>query len=122
MNFGQSISYCLSNYTNFEGRGSRPEYWWFVLFVYLLQFIGVVWDSVTGFPFMFWIVYIAFFIPSLSAGARRLHDIGKSGWWQLLTITIIGIIPLLIWLATEGTKENNSYGKSLNTRKQPYSN
>lgn len=117
MNFGQSIPYCLSNYTNFEGRGSRPEYWWFVLFVYLLQFIGVVWDSVTGFPLMFWIIYIAFFIPSLSAGARRLHDIGKSGWWQLLIITIIGVIPLLIWLATEGKKENNSYGRSLNTRK-----
>ena len=53
----------------------------------------------------------------IEAGARRLHDIGKSGWWQLIAITIIGIIPLIIWFAKEGTKKNNSHGKPIKLKK-----
>ncbi len=121
MNFGQSISYCFSNYANFNGRGSRSQYWWFVLFGMLLEFVGTVWDSASGDSsgsgIMFWIAYAAVFIPSIAAGARRLHDVGKSGWWQLISITIVGIIPLVIWLATEGTKKNNSYGKPIKIKK-----
>ena len=49
-------------------------------------------------------------VPSFAVGARRLHDTGKSGWNQLWAITIIGIIPLIIWFCTEGDKEVNKYG------------
>jgi len=52
-------------------------------------------------------------VPSLAVGARRLHDCGRSGWWQLLILTVIGIILLLIWWATEGSSEENEYGTGL---------
>ena len=48
------------------------------------------------------------FLPSLAAGCRRLHDVNKSGWWQLISITVIGIIPLIIWLASKPVKEKIS--------------
>jgi len=70
-----------------------------------------------GEGFMYWVASLVTLIPVLAAGARRLHDINKSGWWQLIALTIIGIIPLLIWLATEGSKKNNSYGKPIKLKK-----
>ena len=66
---------------------------------------------------MYWIATLVTALPSLAAGARRLHDVDKSGWWQLLYITVIGIIPVVIWMATEGTKKNNLYGKPIKLKK-----
>ena len=48
---------------------------------------------------------VAFFLPSISVAARRLHDVGKSGWWQLIGLTGIGLIPLIIWWASDGGKK-----------------
>ena len=50
------------------------------------------------------------FIPQITLSIRRLHDIGKSGWWQLLYITIIGGIVVLIWLVTDTIKRKNQFG------------
>ena len=116
MNFAESISFCFSNYANFNGRGRRSEFWWFYLFTMMLGLGGSIWDSATsetGYGVMYWIASIVTFIPIIAAGARRLHDVNKSGWWQLISITIIGIIPLVMWMATEGTKKNNPYGKPI---------
>lgn len=114
---GQSISICFSNYFNFNGRASRSEYWWFYLFCILLGVVGNVADATTGYAggygTMYWLIIAATFFPSIAVGARRLHDLGKSGWWQLIAITIIGLIPLIIWFASQGTKQNNSYGKPI---------
>jgi uncharacterized membrane protein YhaH (DUF805 family) len=55
------------------------------------------------------IVSLVFFLPTIAASARRLHDIGKSGWWLLISFTIIGIIPLIIWWATDTKEEGNIY-------------
>ena len=111
MNFTQSISYCFSNYANFKGRASRSEFWWFSLFVIGLQFVATIWDAslgdTSGWGVMYVLVLLGTSIPSLAVGARRLHDLNKSGWLQLLAITIIGYIPLIIRWATEGTKQNN---------------
>jgi uncharacterized membrane protein YhaH (DUF805 family) len=120
MNFGQSISTCMGKYGTFKGRASRSEYWWFYLFTALMS------SGSTGFAsamFSFGdpmvdifssIVSLALFVPSIAAGSRRLHDIGKSGWWQLLwIIPIIGWIPLIIWLATETKPEENKYNQGV---------
>lgn len=56
------------------------------------------------------IVSLAFALPSLACSARRLHDIGRSGWWILLALTIIGIFLLIFWWAKEGDNNENSYG------------
>jgi uncharacterized membrane protein YhaH (DUF805 family) len=56
------------------------------------------------------VVNLAFFIPTLAASSRRLHDTGRSGWWIIILITVIGLIPLVIWWATEGKREENEYG------------
>ena len=120
MNFTQSISHCFSNYTNFNGRASRSEFWWFFLFVTILEFGADMWDASIGYGetgFYMWIVFATTIVPSLSVGARRLHDLNKSGWLQLLAITIIGLIPLFIWFATEGTKKNNSHGKPIKIKR-----
>ena len=52
-------------------------------------------------------------IPSFSVSARRLHDINRSGWWVLLYLTIIGIILLIVWYATEGEKKKNRFGNPI---------
>ena len=108
MNFTQSIATCFEKYFDFNGRASRSEYWWFCVFAWLLSLGGTLMDSSigeNGGGMMYGIATLATAIPGLAAGARRLHDVDKSGWWQLLYITLIGIIPLVIWMATVGTKQ-----------------
>ena len=115
MNFQESIEKCLKNYANFKGRASRSEYWFFILFGILVS-IGTVildlllFDSSGTYSPLNTIAGLALIIPQLSAGCRRLHDIGKSGWWQLLYITIIGGIVVLIWLVTDTIKRKNQFG------------
>ena len=105
MNFQQAVATCFAKYVDFSGRASRSEYWWFFL-AYLVLAI------VAGFihEYVYFIVVLAFILPMLAAGARRLHDIGKSGWWLL-----IGIIPLvglvLLYFAVQpSSPESNEYG------------
>jgi uncharacterized membrane protein YhaH (DUF805 family) len=58
---------------------------------------------------------LALLLPSIAVGARRLHDTGRSGWWQLLTFTIIGIILLIVWFASDGEKDANKYGEPISS-------
>ena len=115
MNFQQSIEKCLKNYANFKGRATRSEFWFFVLFGILVSIGTVVldlllFDSSGTYSPLNTIGGLALLIPQISAACRRLHDIGKSGWWQLLYITIIGGIVVLIWLVTDTTKRKNQFG------------
>ena len=72
----------------------RSEFWWFFLFQLVVMILaGFVGDMVSA------IVSIALLLPALAVGARRLHDIGRSGWWQLLTLTGIGVLLLIFWWA-----------------------
>lgn len=108
MTFGNSIATCLSKYAVFEGRAARSEFWWFYLFTLLLNWGASLVDptqvvSILG--------GFALLVPFAAAGARRLHDTNRSGWLQLLVFTIIGVIPVVIWLASEGHRQDNQYGK-----------
>jgi uncharacterized membrane protein YhaH (DUF805 family) len=107
MTFGKAISTCMGKYVDFSGRASRPEYWWFYLFTILLSWGSLIVDNsgvVSG------LVNLALLLPALSAAARRLHDTNRSGWWMLIALTIIGLIPLIIWLASKGNDRSNDYG------------
>lgn len=106
MSFGQSIHTCLSKYADFKGRAGRPEYWWFFLFCLLLGWgAGLIDRSGT----LAGVINLAFLLPSLAAATRRLHDTGRSGWWQLLSLTVIGLIPLFYWLACSGNEKGERF-------------
>jgi len=102
---------CLTNYANFSGRARRKEFWFFMLFCVILGIVAEVIDTVLGTkPLVNSLLNLALLVPSLAVGARRLHDVGRSGWWQLLTLTVIGILVLIWWWATETKQQNNEYG------------
>jgi uncharacterized membrane protein YhaH (DUF805 family) len=106
MTFGNAISTCFSKFFDFKGRATRPEFWWFYLFTVLLS-----WGSILVDPsqVLSSIINLVLLFPVIAAGARRLHDTNRSGWWQLLMLTVIGLIPLIIWWASEGNGEENKY-------------
>ena len=119
----------MNNYVNFNGRASRSEYWWFFLFTMILQFIALPIDIVVlGYDMMDpgaiqivgTIAGLALFLPALCVLVRRLHDLGKSGWWILIAfIPLLGIIVLLVFMVTEGEQLPNQYGEvPTNTIKQ----
>jgi uncharacterized membrane protein YhaH (DUF805 family) len=107
MTFTQSISACFAKYADFNGRAKRPEYWWFILFLFLLgAATGIVSQTLNA------VVGLATLLPSLAVGARRLHDTNRSGWWQLLWIVpLIGWIVMIVFLAQEGEPAENQFGK-----------
>lgn len=103
---------CLKNYVTFDRRARRKEFWFFMLVSFILGIIVQIIDAILGTDkILNGVLNLALFLPSLAVGARRLHDTGRSGWWQLLVLTIIGIIPLIIWWASNTKPENNQWGK-----------
>ena len=118
MNFGQAISTCMGKYGTFSGRAVRSEYWWFYLFTVLMSWGATIVDGSMfslGNPLgniLAGMIPLVFLLPTFAAGSRRLHDIGKSGWWQLLwIIPIIGWILLIIWLATDTKPKGDKYNQ-----------
>jgi uncharacterized membrane protein YhaH (DUF805 family) len=119
VSFGEAISLAFKNYINFSGRATRAEYWWWCLFLVLTEVVLSITDSITGIGALQNIFNLATFIPGLALGARRLHDIGKSGWWQLLWFAIIvGWIILIVWHIRPGTdyidESGNQHGNKYN--------
>tara|TARA_B110000914_G_C15275338_1_gene359493 strand:- start:97 stop:468 length:372 start_codon:yes stop_codon:yes gene_type:complete len=123
MDFQTSIKICFNKFAVFSGRASRSEFWFFVLFGFLGGIIAAIIDvMILGYPFeengpINLIFSVALIVPSISVAARRLHDINKSGWWQLLWVTIIGGILLIIWHATEGEDKKNKFGPPIKFKK-----
>lgn len=117
MTFQQSIKTCLcEKYACFSGRASLSEFWWFELAMFCLNWcVSIVLSSITlithtDVSYISPIVSLAFLLPSLGVAVRRLHDIGKSGWWLLLTLTIIGAFVLLYFYCKKSQVGENKYG------------
>lgn len=123
MNFQTSIKTCFSKYATFSGRASRSEFWFFCLFCFLGGIVGMIIDTMMlGYPAeetgpINLIFNVVVFLPGLAAGARRLHDIDRSGWWQLIYFTVIGIILLIVWFATIGSSKKNIHGSPIKLKK-----
>jgi uncharacterized membrane protein YhaH (DUF805 family) len=99
------------NYANFDGRARRKEYWMFVLFNVIISTILSMIE-----PTVYLIYVLAILVPSIAVGARRLHDVGKSGWFMLIAfVPIIGGIWLLILTCTDGDSGDNEYGSNPKT-------
>ena len=93
-------------YAVFSGRASRSEFWNHVLFLIVLSLIGGVIH-----PAVSTLVTLGLLLPSICVQVRRLHDIGKSGWFYwIILIPIVGGIVLLVWNCKKGTEGENDYG------------
>lgn len=104
----------LNNYLKFEGRSRRAEFWSFVLVTMLFGGAASFWDNIMfdGNEVFENLVNLAFLIPSIAVSTRRLHDIGRSGWWQLIALTGIGVFVLIYWYAQDSDPNPNEYGTS----------
>lgn len=106
-------SLVIKNYINFNGRARRKEYWMYFLFNTLFLVITIIIDSIlklnfTNKPYgLFYSIYsLATLLPSISVAVRRMHDVGKSGWFLLIPIYN------LILAVTEGDSQSNEYGNN----------
>ena len=108
-----AIQQCFRKYFDFSGRARRAEYWYFMLFQFLLNMALLMLISVSPrlADNLSLVLSLAFLIPNFAVSARRLHDVGRSGWWQLLYITIIGALVLLFWFVQPSEEGRNDYGQ-----------
>lgn len=119
MTFADSVKICFNKYADFNGRARRSEYWWWFLFTVLLSIVASIVDAILGLNFgngssgpIQALANLAVLLPTLAVTARRLHDTGRSGWWQLLWFVIcIGWIIMIIWLVQD-SQPDNKYGAS----------
>lgn len=103
---------CFKKYAEFSGRARRQEYWMFILFNMLACFGLQIVDAILGTGGVLGAVYsLAALIPGWAVLVRRMHDIGKSGWWCLIgVIPLIGVFVLLIFLCQDSQPGDNAYG------------
>ncbi len=116
MDFQTAIRTVLKDkYATFSGRAARSEYWWFALFCFIVSLILNVLDimlfgndSLMSIDLIF---SLAVLVPSIAVGVRRLHDLGRSGWWLLIIlIPLIGFLILLYFFVQKGTDGPNEHG------------
>ena len=117
MGFTDAIKTGFQKYIGFSGRAARSEYWYWVLFVLLLQIVAWLIDmtlfgfNTTGVNPIGVIVSLATLLPGLAVSVRRLHDIDRVGWWIFLAlIPVIGAIVLIYWACLRGTVGANRFG------------
>lgn len=101
MDFVTSLKTCFSKYATFSGRARRSEFWWFALAAFIGSLI----------PVLGYVISLACIIPNIAVGVRRLHDIGKSGWFYLLAlIPVVGALILIYWFVQDSAAGDNEYG------------
>ena len=107
MTFRESIRVCFAKYSDFSGTASRSEYWWFVLFLVLGgAAASAATPSALPAGSLGTVFSLATLLPLLAAGSRRLHDTGRSGWWQLFgLVPVAGIVVLIVFLAQESKEK-----------------
>ncbi len=118
--FALFLETLTKRYAQFSGRASKREFWGYMLFrmvaVVAIFFVAVIMFAINEslgsiFNLLCWLFGIALVIPDLSVGVRRLHDIGKSGWWFLIGfVPLIGPIWLIILWCQASVNEDNQWG------------
>jgi uncharacterized membrane protein YhaH (DUF805 family) len=102
MTFTESIQTCFNKYADFNGRATRSEFWWWVLFVILATLAGNILSDKLGM-----LISLGTLLPYIAVTARRLHDTNRSGWWQLIgIIPVIGWIILIVWCVQESASQS----------------
>lgn len=108
----------LKSYAVFSGRARRKEYWMFLLFNIIFGVAAIILDNLlgvameaTGYGPIYGIYALALFVPGLAVSVRRLHDVGKSGWFFFVVlIPLAGAIWLLVLFCTDSNPGVNEYG------------
>ncbi|MCP8617363.1 DUF805 domain-containing protein [Salirhabdus salicampi] len=102
----------LKNYSTFSGRARRKEYWMFVLYNAIFGVLLSVLELVINLEGVLTTFYgLALLLPALAVTVRRLHDIGKNGWWYLLMLVpIVGAIMILIFTCLDSQEDENRFG------------
>ena len=111
MSFSEAIRSGFDHYAKFDGRASRPAFWWWLLFGVLVAIAANILDAIIGTVILSIVVALGLLLPNLSVSIRRLHDTDRTGWWILLgLIPIIGFIVLLVFYLQKSDPGENSYG------------
>ena len=97
-----SVKNTLMDYSNFTGKATRYEYWWFLLFMILVMAIATIIHEKA-----YQIVTVVLLMPFLAVGTRRLNDTGRSGWWQLFLFVPFGQI-IVLYMMNETDHEKKS--------------
>ena len=112
----------LKQYADFSGRARRKEYWMFTLFNLIFLIVATILDNVLGITFevagqslgygwLYLIYCLAVLLPGLAVFVRRMHDVGKSGWWFFIAfVPLVGAILLLVWCCTNSQAGENKWG------------
>ena len=101
---------CLKQYADLSGRARRKEYWMFYLFNTIIGVALMCIDSITGLGVLYTLYMLAVLVPGLAVCVRRLHDLGKSGWWILICLIPLAGLILLYWSCKEGQRTTNQWG------------
>lgn len=119
MSFGQAVSSGFGKYAEFSGRARRSEYWYWVLFVFLVFAAAVIADNAfgstvgAGVGWITLVLSLLLFLPNLAITVRRLHDTGRSGWWWWLSFLCgIGAVIVLVFCLQDSQPGDNEYGPS----------
>lgn len=127
MGFSEAVRSAFSKYATFSGRARPAEYWWFVVFNILGNIVtgaidysifgGYVAQTADGYTIVVQnsplsgLFSLAIFLPGLSVMVRRLHDVGRSGWWfWIVLIPVVGFFILIYWMIRRGDVGDNDYG------------
>ena len=103
------VAYCFRNYAVFKGRASRPEYWWFYLFVFLVSIaVNVLAVEAPGLRFALGILLAFTIVPHLAVASRRLHDTGHSFWW--LVAPALAFVPIMVVALNRAAGKGNPIG------------
>lgn len=127
LGFGEAIKICFQKFFDFTGRARRSEYWWFVLFQVLVSipcaFLDGILEAAVGFSFVNSVASLVLFFPSMTVSFRRLHDIGRSGWWIGVSIilVLIGLLALVASVSFSGVDwtDDTAVGSALFSAKLP---
>ena len=102
VSFLDAVKLFFTRYADFKGRSRRSEFWWASLATSIIS--GVLSTAIPNFA---WIWSLIILVPGLAISIRRLHDIGKSGWWYLINfIPLVGQIIFLVFMCKDSTEDN----------------